>query len=644
MAEGEDLGMFQDIPDSLLLEIFSYLRPRDLVSAAQTCTMWHRVALDESLWKLIVQQQFQIQGCLPPGRMSWRDEYKRMTRHVPLVKSEVKNDHRDEVLDVTFSHDGCLFCTTSKDSTVKVWQIGYPTKLLYRANMLNTHGWNLTQYSVFNKSDTLLCICGVKFPEEGPNIGVSRMGRGAVFRVLDFELLQTMNMDPPHLFCDWFDDSIVLSGYIPDSPGVIKIKAFPVKNRRKITSNLGPGPSLPSTEDLVEGEVVYTLPGNHNHTMNLLVANVPIAKCKDCACSHNDTNNLLFSNFVPEFVNNQKYQKPSVVFKKHKRSSTHESDTRPPRLHVISGYSDLDSSRCLMCGCSFVVEEKKDCLSHETEKVLIYVSGEHDQLTLHPINDLCKRLEYIQSTKDSTTQKQNGKNVMMKKGKMLHNRGHRGSGDFTAVPRYTDGKRRTSIDTIPSLPGEVPDSSGDKVSLEMVGHKLSMPNLSHLETPVLTPNFPNYYISGLTLSADHRLLYFNYRTKSEATDQEGYPVLSQELAIDVYNLQTQEHISGLPFCGQHMAYSRYPAWYICLDTSPDFIVSGSEDAHGYLWDKRYGCLLAKYAHEKGVVNGVAFSPMDQELLVTVADDGIINIWRSKDREYKLRRNCTKNKE
>ena len=43
-----------------------------------------------------------------------------MTMQVPLIKSEVKNEHQDEVLDVTFTHDGKLFCTTSKDATVKV--------------------------------------------------------------------------------------------------------------------------------------------------------------------------------------------------------------------------------------------------------------------------------------------------------------------------------------------------------------------------------------------------------------------------------------------------------------------------------------------------------------------------------------------
>jgi len=62
------------------------------------------------------------------------------------------------------------------------------------------------------------------------------------------------------------------------------------------------------------------------------------------------------------------------------------------------------------------------------------------------------------------------------------------------------------------------------------------------------------------------------------------------------------------------------------------IDSGSEEALGYLWDKHYNMILAQYRHIEGVVNGVSFNPVDNECLATVADDKIINVWRSRNRQ------------
>lgn len=55
--------------------------------------------------------------------------------------------------------------------------------------------------------------------------------------------------------------------------------------------------------------------------------------------------------------------------------------------------------------------------------------------------------------------------------------------------------------------------------------------------------------------------------------------------------------------------------------------SGAEDRHGYIWDRHYNICLAKLRHED-VVNSVAFSPQEQELLLTASDDATIKAWRS----------------
>lgn len=55
--------------------------------------------------------------------------------------------------------------------------------------------------------------------------------------------------------------------------------------------------------------------------------------------------------------------------------------------------------------------------------------------------------------------------------------------------------------------------------------------------------------------------------------------------------------------------------------------SGAEDRHGYIWDRHYDICLAKLQHDD-VVNSVAFSPVEQELLLTACADNSIKVWRS----------------
>ena len=57
---------------------------------------------------------------MAPCKDSWKKEYIRLYYHTPRVESEVLKEHRDQVLHVSYSHDGKLFATTSKDGYIKV--------------------------------------------------------------------------------------------------------------------------------------------------------------------------------------------------------------------------------------------------------------------------------------------------------------------------------------------------------------------------------------------------------------------------------------------------------------------------------------------------------------------------------------------
>lgn len=82
---------------------------------------WYRVSLDETLWKELFLLHNNLEVChLAAGKQCWRSEVRRIHDNAPVLLTETLTDHTDEVLHVSFSHDGKMFSTTSKDATLKV--------------------------------------------------------------------------------------------------------------------------------------------------------------------------------------------------------------------------------------------------------------------------------------------------------------------------------------------------------------------------------------------------------------------------------------------------------------------------------------------------------------------------------------------
>jgi len=84
--------------------------------------MWYRVAADEFLWQDLVYRHWSIDRSIPRSLCggSWREEYERLDDCCPCIESEVISSHTDQVLHVSFSHNGRQFATTSKDGFIKV--------------------------------------------------------------------------------------------------------------------------------------------------------------------------------------------------------------------------------------------------------------------------------------------------------------------------------------------------------------------------------------------------------------------------------------------------------------------------------------------------------------------------------------------
>lgn len=57
------------------------------------------------------------------GAVSWKSEYERLTFGIPFVQSQCLKGHVHQVLHVSFSHNGEMFSTCSKDGYVIVSMI-----------------------------------------------------------------------------------------------------------------------------------------------------------------------------------------------------------------------------------------------------------------------------------------------------------------------------------------------------------------------------------------------------------------------------------------------------------------------------------------------------------------------------------------
>lgn len=138
------------------------------------------------------------------------------------------------------------------------------------------------------------------------------------------------------------------------------------------------------------------------------------------------------------------------------------------------------------------------------------------------------------------------------------------------------------------------------------------------------------HIVGLRVAPDQRFLYVNCRPWPKncvISDPLQSPPLAQEIEISKIDLRTFEIVG--PVLRSHKAYTHGDdCFFLSLDVSEDFVVSGAEDKQGYLWDRHYSIPLYRFPHNN-VVNCVALNPTNPEMLVTVSDDFSIKVWTSR---------------
>ncbi|KAG5328475.1 FBXW5 protein, partial [Acromyrmex charruanus] len=614
-SEGES-GEFNwyVMSDSILLSIFQYLTPRELLTAGEVCRSWFRVSRDEFLWKYLFYRTYKIDPDvgIVPGKTSWLGEFKRLAYHTPLIETEVLKEHSHQVLHVSFSHNGKMFATCSKDGYILVWQSQYPVTIKYWHDM-KTFSWKYTQFSQFNCTDTLLLVSGVHFGT--PH---STSGEIAVFRVAPGFDLQCRVVNKPYdIFGTWYSERYLLSGnlhwlahlvstsvvwlnkanqesaseHVPIMTQLFRFYNGNASSIRAImvANCLAPAPaesteqqSQPSSSNTKEEK------GNPPSHKDLLSPSGESnsSQSQEEPIYYISSSRIQYSKLEGAFSNwrklgdgfeyaspiqyNQEYRQVEMQKKAHESDS--ESENPQWEEESESGESSITE------------ECDTDELANNPEKLLIFTTGSKTY-TPHKVG--FKRIKLVTFPR------------RLDPGPSLRER--------IAQKRERERQNTPSVE--------------DWLNYESVADKFD--KIDHLIDL-------HGHIIGMGLSPDHRYLYVNSRPWPKGyviTNPLQPPPIAQEIDIHVIDLVTLKQVGTM--LRAHKAYTpNNECFFIFLDVCNEYVASGAEDKHGYLWDRHYGICLAKFPHSD-VVNSVAFNPRDPEMLVTTSDDYTVKIWRSR---------------
>lgn len=593
---------WDNVTDTVLLEIFQYLSARQLMNVGKVCKLWSRVSYDEFLWRDLFHQDFSVKDCvgIMPGKKSWYEEYKRLTDHTPIVETEVLKNHAHQVLHVSFSRNGQYFATCSKDGYILVWTSSYPAKVKYSRDM-KTFSWKYTQYSQFNETDTLLLVSGVHF-----GAPTSTSGEIAVFSMQDDFNLQCRVVNKPYdIFGTWYSEEHLLSGDLHflasrvSASGLWLNKAY-----QDISSE--------HTPIMIQLFRFYNV--NASTIRSVMVANcVAPEPCSSTRSKVTKPPPSKSPVTAPERGNPVSYRDLNLPlyqpFELPASQCSHVTHSRTEALDWQKKDAELET----------LIQYSSDYRKAESEKMTASVKeessseGSCEEETVDP-DDLAKQPEKF----------------------LIFTTGCR-----TYTPHQVGFKRIKKV----SFPSRLDPglSLGERIAVRnqararFLSGARAQPEPNWLDYESVADRFDavdhvidlHGHIIGMCLSPDHRYLYVNSRPWPEGciiSNPFQPPPIAQEIDIHVIDLATLQEV-GIMFRA-HKAYTpNNECFLIFLDVCDEYVSSGAEDKHGYVWDRHYGTCLLKYPHDD-VVNCTAFNPTDPGMLVTASDDFTIKIWRS----------------
>nr|XP_013809906.1 PREDICTED: F-box/WD repeat-containing protein 5 [Apteryx mantelli mantelli] len=502
--------------------------------------------------------------CQPLAAVSWYDEFQRLYDTIPCIEVQALKEHNDQVLHLSFSHSGCLFASCSKDCTVKIWSNELDISLQHSSNM-RPYNWSYTQFSQFNSDDSLLLVSGVFV---GPHNSSS--GEIAVISMENFTLLSRVRNKPYDVFGCWLNETNLISGNLHRIGRITSCSVLWLNNAFQG----------------IESENVNVVKRLFK-IQNLNASTIRTVMVADC--SRYDSPDLLLD-YEEQLAASSTSTCPVFDL----GSDSEEEEAKPkqtpePAGQELTDDGDVTAEDGLQQFFDDIMEGRVRPAMTETEletkvaELFIRNRTKPPELNLLP-TDSNSKTKYLIFTTGCLTYSPHQIGI---KRILPHQM-------TTAGPVL--GEERRSDEFFDSL---------DHV-IDIHGH-----------------------IIGMGLSPDHRYLYVNSRAWPRdcvISDPMQPPPIAEEIDLHVFDLKTMKEVKRA--LRAHRAYTpNEECFFIFLDVSRDFVASGAEDRHGYIWDRHYNICLAKLQHDN-VVNSVAFSPVDQELLLTASDDATIKVWRS----------------
>lgn len=533
-----------------------------------------------------------MQGIKLNSGNSWKEEYKRLTDSVPCVEYKCITEHNDEVLHVSFSHDGTMFCTCSKDATVQVFNANQPFEIMFREDLgeNSPFRWSYTQFSQFNSCDLELLVSG--------RCDGSETGEIIVYGIHldDFELQARIRIQPYDVMGTWLNESYILSSRCHHRPLrhclseiLLNKSSQEVHNlRQSIVNRLymfknehANAVSYLRVADMTQvmSKLLGSISsGNYNgdiHEMHLRILLQQVTQETNLLHPLTTPIRYLQTEIESSLLNNQTNINTSVDF-------------LPP---LCAKWPLLDEHAC-------------DEAERLTDSANVYTAGiEYDPYDHPHISSAAETDAIIESIPMSYK-------ILLAFTGMDMNSSHQIAIKFITQEKCDDVK-----------PVNIERERRQSDSLQPNGamlHRIMTDQWDHVIDVA-------GQLVGMEISPCGQYLFASYRRFSnvDSPEQHNQPNISSTVTISVFDLVSMAELMVLN--GPTAVSS---VFYLYLSCAGEYVASGSEDNQGYLWNKYYGCLVSKLKHDN-VVNCVAINPCDTSMAVSVSDDHTIRIWRSK---------------
>ncbi|XP_068429864.1 F-box/WD repeat-containing protein 5 isoform X1 [Clinocottus analis] len=562
------------LPDSLVLEIFLHLSHDAVLRVGLTCRQWLAVSRDEFLWRELFYSYYRIPRPVPrhPAAGSWFREFRRLFDCIPCVEVQTLREHTDQVLHLAFSHRGHRFSSCSKDCTVKLWdteRLDGNISMVHSSSM-REFNWGYTQFSQFNADDTLLLVSGVYL---GPHHSSS--GEIAVISLDNYTLLSRVSNKPYDVFGCWLNETHLISGNLH---WIGEMMSCSVLWLNKAFQDV-------ESENVNVVKRLFKIQNINAST----IRTVMVAHCR-----RHDTPDLLLD-----------YEAQSQA----RRQKGQQQQQHQPLLF------DLGTSGS---------EEDDEEAERAEEARLPTARSAHPSISgMEHVIKSCKTAGRTELAIENHVAKIIGRAHTKAPESSLMEPSEPGEGEDKTYLLFTTGSltysphqigiKRIKPDQMTTCGPVLGEERSSDEFFDSLDHVIDI----------------HGHIIGMGLSPDHRYLYVNSRAWPAGcviSDPMSPPPIAEEIDLHVIDLKSlREERRSLR---AHRAFTpNDECFFIFLDVSRDFVASGAEDKHGYIWDRHYNICLARLAHDD-VVNSVAFSPADQELLLSASDDSTIKVWRS----------------